>query len=67
MEDVPFGPPPRVFNYHCSECDAKFEVNEAIVDTAYGWTKKRTKTSDGEEVPVLECYKCRKIILKCID
>jgi len=67
MEDVPFGPPPRIYKYHCFECDKSFEINEAIIDVACGWTKKRTKTSDGEEVPVLECYSCRKKILKCID
>lgn len=67
MEDVPFGPPPRMYNYHCSSCNITLEVNEAIIDTAYGWTKKRTKTSDNEVVPILECPRCMKLIFKCID
>lgn len=33
-------------------------MNEANVDAAYGWTKKRTRTSVGEIVPILECPNC---------
>jgi len=56
-----------MYNYHCSNCDRTLEVNEAIIDVAYGWTKKRTKTSEGEDVPILECPKCMKMNFKCID
>ena len=42
-------------------------MNEANVDAAYGWTKKRTRTSDGEIVPVLECPNCSRWTYECID
>lgn len=67
MEEVPFGAPPRIYNYRCSKCNYKSEMNEAIIDTAYGWSKKRTKTSDGETIPVLECPDCNRFSFVCID
>ena len=66
-EEVPFGAPPRMYNYRCQQCSFGSEMNEANVDAAYGWTKKRTKTSDGETVPVLECPKCSKKSFICVD
>jgi hypothetical protein len=42
-------------------------MNEAIVDAAYGWSKKRTKTKDGVSVPVLECPNCYKKNFVCVD
>lgn len=67
--DIPFGPPPRYYKYQCSKCNFKNEVDEIIVDANYDWTKKRTKTSDGESVPVLECPMCDngKRIYICVD
>ncbi len=66
-DDEPFGPPPRMYNYHCSSCDTTSEINEVIIDVAYGQNKNRTKTSDGEVVPVFKCPKCMKRKIKCID
>lgn len=66
-EDVPFGDPPRMYNYRCQKCSFESEMNEANVDAAYGWTKKRTKTTDGESVPVLECPNCYKKSFVCGD
>ena len=65
--DIPFGPPPRDYKYRCTRCKFENEMNEANVDAAYGWTKKRTRTSDGEMVPVLECPNCSKWTYECID
>lgn len=67
IEDVPFGDPPRMYNYRCKKCNFESEMNEANVDVAYGWTKKRTKTTDGELVPVLECPNCYKKSFVCVD
>lgn len=64
---MPFGPPPRMYNYHCLKCNFDSEMNEACVDAAYGWTKKRTKASDGEVVPVMECPMCEKKSFVCTD
>ena len=61
-EDIPFGPPARMYNYQCSKCGFKSEINEAHIDVAYGWTKKRTRTLDGEIVPVMECFKCKNYV-----
>jgi C4-type Zn-finger protein len=58
VEDLPFGGPARYYNYQCSKCGFKEGIDEIIVDVNYEWTKKRTKTSDGESVPVLECPIC---------
>ena len=66
-EDLPFGPPPRYYKFRCTRCKFENEMNEANVDVAYGWTKKRTRTSDGEIVPVLECPNCSKWTYECID
>ena len=66
-EEVPFGDPPRMYNYRCQQCSFESEMNEANVYAAYGWTKKRTKTSDDETVPVLECPKCSKNSFVCVD
>jgi hypothetical protein len=64
--DVPFGPPPIMFNYQCKKCKNSSEMNEAIVDAAYGWSKKRTISSYGK-VPVLECPECGNMAFVCID
>ena len=57
-KDLPFDEPVRYYNYQCLKCNFKNEVDELIVDINYSWTKKRTKASDGELVPVLECPMC---------
>jgi len=68
-EDVPFGGPVEKYKYQCSKCKFTIEVESIHVDAAYGWTKKRTKTSTGEIVPVMECFKCDngKKTFICID
>jgi len=53
-EDVPFGGAPEYYKYRCSHCHFENTMNEANVDVASGWTKKRTKCSRGL-MPVLEC------------
>lgn len=67
MEEMPFGDPPRMYNYRCSQCDYTSEMNEANIDVAFGWSKKRTKTSNGETIPVLECPGCNRMSFICVD
>ena len=64
--DVPFGEPPIMFNYKCESCKYSSEMNEAHIDVAYGWTKKRTVCSYGK-VPVLECPGCGNESFICVD
>jgi len=64
--DVPFGDPPIMFNYKCEKCDYSSEMNEAHIDVAYGWTKKRTICSYGK-VPVMECPGCGNESFICVD
>ena len=66
-DDVPFGDPPRMYNYKCKNCGFMSDINEAHIDVAYAWTKKRTTCQDGEVVPVLECPDCGKIAFVCAD
>lgn len=44
--EVPFGGEPIYYNYKCTKCKYKSKMNEANVDVAYGWTKKRVKCSE---------------------
>ena len=64
--EEPFGAPPIMYNYKCRDCAYSSEINEAHVDVAYGWTKKRTKSSYGK-VPVLECPNCENETFICFD
>ena len=64
--DKPFGEPPIMYNYRCKNCNYSSEMNEAHIDVAYGWTKKRTESLYGD-VPVLECPNCKKESFCCID
>jgi len=32
--DIPFGPPPEEYLYHCPVCGTELLVNEAIIDVA---------------------------------
>ena len=64
--EEPFGPPPIMFNYKCKNCSYSSEMNEAHIDVAYGWTKKRTASSYGK-VPVLECPECGNETFICED
>ena len=43
----PFGEPPIIYNYKCRKCNYNSEMNEAHVDVAYGWTKKRSTILPG--------------------
>jgi hypothetical protein len=65
-DDVPFGPEPIMYNYRCKDCNFESEMNEAHIDVAYGWTKKRTKCSYGM-LPVLECPNCESMTFVCVD
>ena len=42
-------------------------MNEVNVDVAYGWTKKRIRTSEGEIMSVLVCPNCSRWTYECID
>ena len=64
--EVPFGDPPEYYKYRCSHCQFENEMNEANVDVAFGWTKKRTKCSRGL-MPVLECPHCSRLTYECVD
>jgi predicted RNA-binding Zn-ribbon protein involved in translation (DUF1610 family) len=65
-DELPFGDPPIMFNYKCRDCNFISDMNEAHIDVAYGWTKKRTTSSHGE-VPVLECPNCGNMAFICVD
>jgi len=64
--EVPFGDAPIMYNYSCKDCNYSSEMNEAHIDVAYGWTKKRTVCSYGK-VPVLECPDCGHEAFICVD
>jgi hypothetical protein len=66
QDEIPFGDPPIMYNYKCRECNFYSDINEAHIDVAYGWTKKRTTCSHGN-VPVLECPNCGKFEFVCVD
>lgn len=65
-EEVPFGGAPEYYKYRCSHCHFENTMNEANVDVAFGWTKKRTKCSRGL-MPVLECPICSCLTYECVD
>ena len=65
-EEMPFGGPTEYYKFRCSRCKFENEMNEANVDAAYGWTRKRTRCSRGL-VPVLECPNCSHQTYECID
>jgi DNA-directed RNA polymerase subunit RPC12/RpoP len=56
-EDIPFGPPPEEYNYHCSRCGHDMKVNEAIIDVevAKAWDEGKR---DEEFMPLLGCPNC---------
>lgn len=64
-DDVPFGDPPIMYKYRCRSCGYECEINEAVVDAAYGWTRKRTVCGEGR-LPVMECHSCGKEDFICI-
>ncbi len=35
MDEVPFGDPPRMYNYRCQKCNFESQMNEANVDAPY--------------------------------
>jgi hypothetical protein len=51
--DVPFGGPTEYYKFRWSRCKFENEMNEANVDAAYGWTKKRTRCSRGFDAAAL--------------
>jgi len=57
--DVPFGPPPEMYNYRCSNCKYEMEVNEAIIDVEIGIAEFNGTNSD-EYMPVLGCPNCNR-------
>lgn len=65
-DEEDFGPPVIYYNFRCKKCGYESEMNEANVDVAYGWTKKRVKCSYGL-LPVLECPECNRKMFICID
>jgi hypothetical protein len=66
QDEIPFGDPPMMYNYKCRGCNFYSDINEAHIDVAYGWTKKRTTCSHGK-VPVLECPNCGSFDFVCVD
>ena len=66
-DDVPFGDPPIMFNYKCRICGFASDINEAHIDVAYAWTRKRTMSKKYGKVPVLECPSCEKLEFICTD
>ena len=55
--DVPFGPPPELYNYRCSQCKNEMKVNEAIIDVEIGMAKFDGRYYEGF-MPVLGCPNC---------
>lgn len=64
-EDIPFGPPPEYYNYRCSRCMQKYEINEAIIDAAIWWAKYDGEYYEGF-MPILECPNCTKETLEYV-
>ena len=64
-EDVPFGPPPKYYNYRCSRCMQQYEINEAIIDAAIGWAEYDGEYYEGF-MPILECPDCAKETLEYV-
>ena len=62
-EDLPFGPPPKDYNYRCSKCNYEVEVNEAVIDGAVMWLKYENKYSEGV-MPDLDCPGCDQKTMK---
>ena len=56
-EDVPFGPPPEEYSYHCSRCGGEIEVNEVIIDFEIDRAKSDGTYREGF-MPILGCPNC---------
>ena len=65
-EDIPFGPPPEYYNYHCSNCQAEMEVNEVIIDAAIGWAQFEQRYHKGW-MPTLGCSGCNQETMTYIE
>ena len=65
--DIPFGPPPDLYNYRCSQCRHEFEVNEAIIDAEIGMAQFEGRYYEGF-MPILGCPNCNNETLEyCED
>ncbi len=66
QQEVPFGPLPEYYSYRCSNCLHEYTVNEAIVDTAVGWSR-----FDGDycedSMPILGCPNCNQETLEYVN
>lgn len=57
MEEVPFGPPPKEYNYRCSICGIELLVNEAVVDAGIRMAKFNKEYYKGY-MPKVGCPGC---------
>ena len=62
-EDVPFGPPPKEYNYLCSQCNCEMLVNEAIIDVEIDIAEFEGRWHEGF-MPLLGCPGCNKETMK---
>ena len=62
-EDVPFGPPPKEYNYRCSHCQHEMKVNEAIIDVEIAMAEFEGRNVKGF-MPVLGCPNCNRETMK---
>ena len=54
---MPFGPPPEMYSYRCSQCKHEMKVNEAIIDVEIAKAQFEKKYYNGF-MPVLGCPGC---------
>ncbi len=55
--DIPFGPPPELYNYRCSQCNHEMDVNEAIVDVEIFKAQYEGRYHE-DYMPILGCPSC---------
>lgn len=63
--DIPFGPPPEEYLYHCPVCGEEALVNEEIIDVTIGMLKFRGEYRGG--MPTLGCPGCEGDTMVYVD
>ena len=64
--EIPFGPPPKEYNYRCPLCKTEIKVNEAIVDVGIGMAKFNNEYQDGY-MPKVGCPGCNNYSMECTE
>jgi len=63
---MPFGPPPKEYNYRCSVCKTELLVNEAIIDVGIGMAKIEKEYYAGY-MPKVGCPGCNNYTMECVE